>query len=73
LSAFFFYCNLAGTASTALCGSLSYFFDTAANPIIFGKILAIISAIQYLGSIPFFMKAGNMYFANWKDKKLATN
>ena len=58
VSAFLFYCTVAGTASTAICGFLSHYFNTAANPMVLGKILAFVSAIQYVGSIPFFIKSG---------------
>jgi hypothetical protein len=69
VSAFLFYCTVAGTASTAVCGFLSHYFNTQANPMALGKILACVSAFQYVGSIPFFIKSGQEYSKKWRQKQ----
>ena len=66
VSAFLFYCTVAGTISTAVCGSLSHYLNVAGNPMMLGKILALVSVVQYVGSIPFFIKSGTEYSKKWR-------
>lgn len=69
ISANIFYKTNAGMVATALCGFLSFKFNTAANPAMLGNILIGILSVSFAGSIPFFYLAGKSYTRYVKKKE----
>jgi hypothetical protein len=61
ISAFYFYLTIAGTFSTLLVNYFGQVLNVAANPLMYSKILCVFEAISYLGSVPFFLLAGENY------------
>ena len=69
ISSQLFFMTLCGTMGTATSGFLATYFNAAANPIIFGRILAGMTVFAELMSIPFFWLAGNAYVRHLKNEK----
>mmetsp|Transcript_1212 Transcript_1212/g.2209 ORF Transcript_1212/g.2209 Transcript_1212/m.2209 type:complete len:345 (+) Transcript_1212:688-1722(+) len=61
ISAHFFYTTLASTISPAVLGYLSTVLDAPSNPMIYGRIILAFVLTGYVGSVPFFWKAGLHY------------
>ena len=68
VSAYLFFTTLAGTLSTFLLGQFQETFELKAYPERYGYILCAFVFFSYLGSIPFFLLAGNSYKALLKKK-----
>ena len=61
VSAYLFFTTLAGTLSTFLLGQFAETFELKLFPERYGYILCSFVFFSYLGSIPFFLLAGNSY------------
>lgn len=61
ISANTFYMTISGTIGTAVCGYISNALNATADPIMLGKILAVITTSSSLMAIPFFWLAGKHY------------
>ena len=61
VSAYLFFTTISGTISTFLLGQFSETWDVKNYPARYGYILCAFVFFSYLGSIPFFYKAGNSY------------
>ena len=61
ISAHFFYTTVASTISPILFNGIVKNFNTALNPGIYGILLTIFCGVGYLGSVPFFWKAGREF------------
>ena len=69
VSAQLFCMTLAGTLSTFISGALATYFNAAANPIVYGKILAFMTCVAEFLSIPFFWLAGKAYIEHLEKEK----
>ena len=56
-----FFLTAAGCFSSVLNGYIALWFNAAANPHIYGKIIFFGSLFGYAGSLPAFWKAGKSY------------
>ena len=61
VSAYFFTITIAQTIAPLLFGYLCNYFGAAANPVVYGPLIAAFSAIGFFGSLPFWFKAGKSY------------
>lgn len=61
VSAYLFFTTLAGTLSTFLCGQFAETWKFKENPSYYGYTLCAMVFFSYLGSVPFFILAGNSY------------
>lgn len=60
-SAYNFYTTLASTVSPLIFSRIATELDVANNPNLYGTIITGFCVIGYLGSVPFFYKAGREY------------
>ena len=61
ISANTFYMTMTGTVGTLVCGYISNYLNASANPVMLGKLLAVVTTTSSLLSIPFFWLAGKHY------------
>ena len=63
VGAYLFCCTMGGTISPIIYNALTdhYIGDDKSKNHLFGQILCIFVLFSYLGSIPFFILAGNCY------------
>jgi len=71
VSAHLFYMTIAGCFSTVLLGHVANVLGAAANPAIYGQLIFVWNVIGYVGSVPFFWKAGQEYkkFVENRDRR----
>lgn len=72
VSVYFFAITLPQTISPAIFGWLANRIGVLSNPALYGPLITAFAAISYLGSIPFWWKAGKNYkiFMENRDKEL---
>lgn len=73
VSVYFFCITLAQTISPVIFGALANNFGALANPKLYGPLITSFVGLFYLGSIPFWYKAGASYkkFMEEKDAENA--
>jgi len=68
VSLYFFCITLAQTVSPAIFGAVANKIGCLANPALYGPLITAFVGVSYLGSIPFWWKAGKAYEKHMKDK-----
>ena len=68
VSLYFFCITLAQTISPGIFGAIANFFGCLTNPALYGPLITAFVGVSYLGSIPFWWKAGKAYEAHMKEK-----
>ena len=61
MSLYFFCITLAQTISPAIFGAIANKFGVLTNPALYGPLITAFVGVSYLGSIPFWWKAGKAY------------
>ena len=70
ISGHMFYQTVAATLCPILFSKIATTMGAAANPSLYGKILALFALVGYWGSIPFWWLAGRSY-KEYKQKRAA--
>lgn len=71
VSVYFFCITLAQTISPAIFGAIANKIGCLANPALYGPLITGAVAFGYLGSLPFWWKAGKAYKKHMEDKDAA--
>lgn len=67
VSLYFFCITLAQTISPGIFGAIANSVGCLANPALYGPLITAFVGVSYLGSIPFWWKAGKAYEAHMKE------
>lgn len=68
MSVYFFCITVAQTISPAIFGYLANSFGALTNPVLYGPLITGFVGLSYLGSIPFWFKAGKAYKKHMEKK-----
>ena len=70
VSVYFFCITLAQTISPAIFGAIANYAGALTNPALYGPLITAFVAFGYIGSLPFWWKAGKAY-KNFMEEKEA--
>ena len=72
VSVYFFAITLPQTISPAIFGYLANKLGVLTNPALYGPLITVFAALSYLGSIPFWWRAGKHYkgFMEKRDREI---
>ena len=73
VSAYFFCITIAQTISPAIFGALCTRFGAVANPTVYGPLIAGFSVLGFIGSVPFWFRAGRHYKNHMAEKQRLEN
>ena len=59
---------MTGCVTTAVLGGLINYFNAATNPVVIGKLVAVMSSIGYIGSAISWVRAGREFEKIKKDQ-----
>lgn len=68
IGAYFFCITLAQTISPLIFGLIANAVGCLTNPILYGPLITSFVFLSYLGSVPFWLKAGKAYSDHMKEK-----
>ena len=68
VSAYFFVITIAQTIAPALFQVFAVRYDAFSNPKVYGPLIAAFTAVCYLGSVPFWYRAGKNYVKEMRAK-----
>ena len=68
ISSHVFYVMIISMLSPILFGSVTNYFNVAANPKVYGYVISLFAMLGYLGSLPFWFMAGKSYKQEMENK-----